>query len=668
MTPLVRQIVLLLAVIVMFFIVLGALLWGHQLAATHHNEPKHESLVLSRTHLAQALRSLVTLRIDLYEQSVSPRAASGVPYRFEAVSTLDNLDLHVGRVARLANNFDYRNAFNLPSRARQQLKTARDALRTLDKFTPQSLALLDPLQDTLEQLERIYEIEERVWADEHSQYVSHSMRYLILGTAFLVLMGGALIAHTVLALRNTLHREFRVRNDLEEAKRNLEVLAMYDNLTELGNRHMFKARLEQAIGSSGRSERFSALMYIDLDNFKRINDSLGHDAGDEVLKIVAIRLKDSVRASDTVTRIGGDEFTVIATDMANRENAGFIAATLMEQINQPIRLANNEVVVSASIGITLIPTDGQDSGVLLKNADMALYRAKERGRHNFQFFSEAMNRAIVAQMDMENALRVAAREADFTLHYQPQLDLVSGELRCLEALLRWRRADGTMVRPDQFIPVADATGLVMEIGGWVFMQACKDLVSLRRCQAPDLRMSVNLSARQFGDPNLLARIRQALEANELPPQALEVEITETTLVEDLEATVMTLGTLRDMGVTVAIDDFGIGYSSLNYLKNLPIDSLKIDRSFVRDIETDEADRSIVDAILAMTQSLSLRSVAEGIETEWQLDYLSAQRCDLGQGFLLSRPVPLEALSVEEIGRRWSSAQVTRARRGMHVVE
>ncbi len=672
MKSLVRQVVLLVTSVTVFLTGLGVLLWSSNMGIARHIQHGNDFLAPSQLHVAQAQHIVARLAIEVHSDGLSPRPPGMVPYRFHVAGALDELERHLTRVVRLAHAFNYQDALNLPTRAFQHYETARAAFLSLDELTPQQsmrlLAVFEPLRGTLDQLARIYELEERNWHEEQERFTARYFKLAIFGIALLVLVLLPLVFRLAIGLRHNVRRELRTRQELEEANQNLEEMAIYDNLTKLGNRHLFKTRLDQVIGSAKRSDRLFGLMYIDLDNFKRINDSLGHDAGDEVLTVVAARLAGCVRSADTVARLGGDEFTVIITDMDNNGNAATVADKILRQVKRPINVAGNEVVVSASIGITIVPTDGDDATVLMKNADLALYKAKEHGRDNFQFFVEAMNRAAVAQMAMENALRAAVRDEKFALHYQPQVDLYTGKVTYAEALLRWPQGKGKMIPPNEFIPLADANGLLNEIGAWVLTRACRDLARMRRNGAPDLRISINLSPGQFRDPKLVARVQEALRVSALAPPALEIEITESTLIADTDATVKILNALRDLGITVAIDDFGVGYSSLNYLKNLPIDALKIDQSFVRDMEKNETDRSIVDAILYMARSFSLRTVAEGIENKWQLDHLISQRCDEGQGFLFSRPVPADEFSPVEMSRQWSSTLAPGAHSGLRVVE
>ena len=672
MRAVIRQVVFLVAAVVLFLAVLAALVWGRHYATSEHAVRSSELMTPSLTHIARAQRALIEMDAGLHEHVGHEPVAEAIPFRFTLMAAMQDLDRQLAALTELADAFDYRPPLGLPGRARRQLEDLREALFLPDALTPsgfqRSRVLLTALDGTLQQTERLYRIDQQEALERYERFADRSLRVVGAAIGLLLVVGGGLITRLAAGLREAVRRESRIRSDLEEATRNLEVMAMYDSLTELGNRRLFRARLEQVAAAAGRSGRLAALFYVDLDDFKRINDSLGHDTGDEVLKVVAQRLSERVRAADTVARIGGDEFTVLLSDVASREDLAAVASKLTDLIHEPLVLRGHEIVITASVGITVMPGDSHDPAQLMKNADLALYRAKAQGGRRFQFFVDAMNRSVSERMAMEAALRGAIRRGDFGLVYQPQVDLATGRVACVEALLRWPRPDGTMVPPDQFIPVAEATGQIREIGEWVLMRACQDLVRLRRRNAPQLRMSINLSTRQFREPNLVERVAHALRASDLEPSALEIEITETTLMEDVEVAGRVLGELRDLGISIAIDDFGIGYSSLNYLKHLPISVLKIDRSFVRDIQTDEADRSIVNAILGMAGSLSLRTIAEGVETEWQLDYLTRHGCSVGQGYLFSRPLPRTELSLVDLERRWSPGFRGRGDRGLHLVD
>ncbi len=419
----------------------------------------------------------------------------------------------------------------------------------------------------------------------------------------------------------------------EEIERN----ANYDSLTGLPNRNLLNDRLAQAIVKSGRSGRPVGVVYVDLDHLKRVNDSLGHPMGDRVIAALGARLAGAVRTGDTVARMGGDEFVIVLADLKREDDAATVAAKVLKFIGAPLRIEPHEFVLTASAGVALYPKDGADAATLLRNADTALYRAKEDGRDCFRFFAAEMNERVVRFLTLEHDLRRALDLDEFRLQYQPIVRLASGLTVGAEALIRWRRPDGGMVPPAQFIPVAEESGLIVPIGRWVLETAAHQAAEWnRRCTKP-LFVSVNLSARQFRDPKLIDTVRTALERARLDPALLKLEITETAVMQDVEGTERWLGALKDIGVQLSIDDFGTGYSSLAYLKRFPIDSLKIDRSFVRALPADRDDLAISRAVIDLARGLELDVIAEGIETHEQAKCLEALGCGLAQGYLFGRP-------------------------------
>ena len=434
--------------------------------------------------------------------------------------------------------------------------------------------------------------------------------------------------------------------DLKNAQLQMENLAFYDPLTSLSNRRLFKDRLSKAVAESKRRGTFIALLYLDLDQFKRINDSLGHDAGDQLLVEFAIRLQECVRESDTVSRIGGDEFTVLLTDIDSSHGVHSIAEKILISLSRPVMLNNQEVINTVSIGITVAPSDGDDDISLLRNADLAMYQAKAKGRNNFQFFSESMNSEMMGYLKIEKDLRTSINaENEFVIYYQPKIDLINNRFVGAEALIRWIPDGQEMINPDRFIPIAEESGLIVPIGKWVLRRACLQIKQLLDLGVwpHDARVAVNLSARQFSDPDLVSNLKETLEITGCPVSVLELEITESTLMDNVESAISTMYQIKEMGIAIAIDDFGTGYSSLSYLKRFPIDILKVDRSFVMDIPNDLDDMAITAAVVAMAHKLNLRVVAEGIETKDQLDFLRSNRCEYGQGYLIARPMPISDL-------------------------
>lgn len=442
-------------------------------------------------------------------------------------------------------------------------------------------------------------------------------------------------------------------SDISERKaseQRIHRLAYYDALTQLPNRTLFQERLHTALQHAERREEWVVLMFLDLDRFKPINDSLGHAAGDRMLKDVAVRLGDCVGDDDTVARMGGDEFTLLLSPCTGRETALNRAITVAEQIlsrlARPFVLEGREFFVTASIGIALGPQDGHEPSQLMKNADTAMYHAKERGKNNFQFYQAEMNARALERLELESDLRHALEQREFVLYYQPQFSGDGKRLTGVEALLRWRHPERGLVPPGEFIPVLEELGLVVEVGDWVLREACRQLRAWHQRKMRLPKVSVNISARQFADGQLVQRISGILAESGLPPACLELELTESILMRDVAEAMEILANLKRLGLCIAVDDFGTGYSSLNYLKRFPIDVLKIDRSFVDGLPDGERDAQIARAIIAMSHSLNLAVIAEGVETHAQLDFLREHGCDEVQGFLFGRPMPADQLEAQ----------------------
>jgi diguanylate cyclase (GGDEF)-like protein len=436
----------------------------------------------------------------------------------------------------------------------------------------------------------------------------------------------------------------KLRLDLEERKRvelSIRHMAHHDALTGLPNRTLFHDRLTHAMAQADRYHQKLAVLFLDLDRFKAINDTLGHNVGDQLLKIAAERLRSCVRDCDTVARFGGDEFTVIVDDIMEVQDAAVVAQKILDTLSQPYNLHGHEVFISVSVGITLYPTDDESADNLLRNADSAMYRAKEYGRNNYQFYVADMNVKARARLMLESSLRRALDRGEFTLYYQPRVDLFSGRVIGAEALLRWRHPEIGLVPPVEFIPILEETGMIIPVGDWVLRQASQQNRAWQDMGLPPIRMAVNLSVRQFIQKDLAESVLRVLEQVGLAPEYMELEITEDLLLEHNQTNIITLTKLRNHGIHISIDDFGTGYSSLSYLKRLPIDTLKIDQSFVRDIDTDPDNKAIASAIIAMANSLHLNVLAEGVETDEQLAFLRAQGCNEIQGFSFSRPLPAD---------------------------
>ena len=396
--------------------------------------------------------------------------------------------------------------------------------------------------------------------------------------------------------------------------------------------------MEQAIGQARRYQRRAALLFLDLDNFKTINDSLGHDAGDELLKEVARRLLGAVREVDTVSRQGGDEFLIVLTDVPDLGAISAVANHVLDAMIQPFSLKGMQIVSSVSIGVALYPEDGDDFAALLKHADLAMYQAKAAGRNAFRFFDTRMNADILERLNLDSGLREALSQQQFVLHYQPIVDIHSGRLLSAEALIRWQHPERGMVGPDKFIPVAESSGLIVEIGEWVLNEACRQMMLWRAAGLPAFVVSVNLSTVQFRRGNLEALVAAALHRYGLPAECLELELTESLLLQDSEGFIDTLYRLKALGVKLSIDDFGTGYSNLSYLQRFHVDKLKIDQSFVRKLQDSPQDRAIVTAIIQMAKSLHLLTIAEGIEDDSTRCMLAELGCDQSQGYWFARPL------------------------------
>ncbi len=436
-----------------------------------------------------------------------------------------------------------------------------------------------------------------------------------------------------------------------EVQHRLYHIAHHDSITNLPNRVLLMDRLHQGIARTSRLENMMAVMFLDLDLFKKINDTLGHDVGDELLKVMAARLQRCVHAENTVARLGGDEFAVLLENINSTQEAKKIAASILETVSQPIFLAKRELFISASIGISFFPGDGEDAATLLKSADIAMYHAKARGRNGYNCFRAEMHVRAFERMSLESQLRHALKQNEFVLNYQPLVELKSGVVIGMEALLRWHSPTLGVISPAEFIPLLEETGMIIDVGEWVLRTACYQAKSWQLHHANPIRISVNLSARQFRESNLSELVAKVLAETGLPSMLLELEITESVVMQNAQQTIDTLRSLSARGIRIAIDDFGTGYSSLSYLKRFPINTLKIDRSFIDDIPDDVDSIAIVEVIITLAHTLKLEVVAEGVEQEVQADFLRNAGCEVMQGYLFSRPLSLdqtlELLSIRE---------------------
>lgn len=427
----------------------------------------------------------------------------------------------------------------------------------------------------------------------------------------------------------------------KQTQERIQHLAYHDPLTDLPNRLLLQDRIGLAIAEAQRNNTMAAVLFLDLDRFKTINDSLGHLVGDKLLQQVAQRLATCLHETDTISRIGGDEYVIVLPNITDTSRIADTAQDILTALSAPVVVDGQTFHTSASMGISLYPNDGQDVQTLMKYADTAMYHAKEHGRNNFQFFTPQLNLWASERLAMENDLRLALERGEFLIHYQPQVDAISGRIVGLEALLRWQHPEKGMLSPDRFIPIAEETGLIIPLGEWVLRSVCSQGVLWQQQGLPLLPIAVNLSAVQFRQADLVQRISHTLNSTGLPPQYLELELTESMLMQQSEPNTAMLERFSSMGITLSIDDFGTGYSSLSYLKRFPIDRLKIDQSFVRDITTDPEDAAIVTAIIALAHSLEIEVIAEGVETRQQRDFLYHQGCYLYQGYLCARPMPAE---------------------------
>ena len=448
-----------------------------------------------------------------------------------------------------------------------------------------------------------------------------------------VSQAGACVSHHVCVLHDM--------TDVMRYQAQLEHQANHDALTGLPNRNLFGDRLAQAINYAQRYQHAIWVVCIDLDNFKLVNDSLGHEAGDQLLRVVGGRLRSCIRNSDTVARLGGDEFMLILLGSPHSKLSPLLLRSVLDAVAAPVLLDEQEVVVTCSVGVSLYPEDGADAQLLLKHADIAMYRAKDAGRNQVQFYEAAMHARISERTLIEAQLRGALARQEFSLHYQPRVDLRSGQIVGMEALLRWQHPQLGMVPPARFIGVAEETGLIVAIGVWVLQTACAQNQAWQRAGLPRLRVAVNLSARQFRDPGLADDIVRALASSGLDAQYLELELTESLMMQQIDEAVATLARLKRLGIALSIDDFGTGYSSLAYLKLFPLDYLKIDQSFIRDMLGDPSGAAIVRSVIALGHSLNFKIIAEGVETAAQLAYLRRHQCDEMQGYHFSRPLPAE---------------------------
>ena len=456
---------------------------------------------------------------------------------------------------------------------------------------------------------------------------------------------------------NLLSRALRYAIERKRTQERLAYLAQYDQLTELPNRSLFNERLTASIQQAQRHNRNMVLMFLDLDHFKDINDTLGHSAGDKLLKDVAKRLQHCVRAEDTIARLGGDEFTIIMNEIHHRQDSATVAEKILDTLSHPFVLEHEEVFVTTSIGIAGYPRCGKDPETLIRHADTALYRAKSEGRSNYQFFESEMNQAVTERMNMINALRHATKRDEFFLYYQPLINARTGEVYGMEALLRWQHPERGLIPSSEFIPLLEETGLILSVGEWVLHEACRQNRIWQEAGLGPLIVSINLSVRQFHKRNLVDVVTSAIDEAGIDPQQVQLEVTESVLLDRSHSANKILARLGDKGIKLAIDDFGTGYSSLSYLKQYPFDTLKFDRSFIQGITNSDNGAAIVASVINLGHSLGMTVVAEGVESQQQLTILHDHKCDQFQGYLFGYPMSAESSTrwlVQNTARSFSS--------------
>jgi diguanylate cyclase (GGDEF)-like protein/PAS domain S-box-containing protein len=429
-----------------------------------------------------------------------------------------------------------------------------------------------------------------------------------------------------------------------QVQEHLQHMTHHDALTDLPNRNLFLDRLQQSLTRARWHNRLVAVMFLDMDRFKYINDTFGHNVGDQLLLQLSERLSKCVRDGDTIGRFGGDEFAILLDDIDSDKHISSLAEKLLDALKQPFKIHKQELFVTASIGVSIFPNDGEDADTLLHNADVAMYRAKELGKNNYQFYSDDLSAQIFERLTLENHLRRAVENNEFVLYYQPQIDAHNERITGVEALLRWQHPDLGLVSPNNFIPLLEETGLIEQVGHWLLETACRQSRDWHDAGWPYLHMSVNISSRQFNNPDFISSVHDIISTTGINPEFLELEITESMLMRNASATIHALNSLSRLGVRFAIDDFGTGYSSLSYLRRFPIDTIKIDRSFIHDVTDNPDDAAITSAIIVMAKNLSLNVIAEGVENQQQLEFLSSRNCHYLQGNLISPPLPAEELT------------------------
>jgi len=503
-----------------------------------------------------------------------------------------------------------------------------------------------------EAVEKGHAVVRELFDPEHKRWVSSA----VYPTEFRTHDGEIIYLHMTFDITDRQNAQNALKDSIQKlndeitermkAQERIEYLAYHDHLTGLPNRLLFSDRLNQSIQLTTRMEKTIGVMFIDLDNFKIVNDAMGHDHGDELLKAVATRLLVILRKSDTVARIGGDEFIIMVQNLNDVDDVIKIAMKIIDCFNQPFKVSNQDIYITASIGVSVYPIDGEDVETLIKNADIAMYKAKEIGKNQFVLCSPVMKINVIESMKLANHLHRALERNELVIYYQPQVSYHSKRIVGLEALLRWNHPELGMVSPGEFIPIAEQTGLIIPIGEWVLRNACIQNKAWQDAGLPHIRIAVNLSVIQFQNPNIVNQIEEILKETGLDPNYLELEITESIVMKEADYIIKILNSLKELGITIALDDFGTDYSSLRYLKQLPIDRIKIAMPFVQGIATNDKDEAIIKAIIVLARNLEMIVIAEGVETKWQQSFLTKRMCDEMQGFYYYKPMPaheIEAL-------------------------
>jgi diguanylate cyclase (GGDEF)-like protein len=628
---------------------------------------RHPDLATMRAAILAHMRQVPVVKVKVYD--LAGRTVFSTEAKQIGEDKRSNAGFQAAAAGRTASELTHRDRFS----AFEQVIEDRDVLST---YIPLRAAPSEPVRAVFEIYSDVTPFVQRI---EGTQWSVSAAVLAVLLALYAALY--ALVRHAERILRrqyaereaaqaalaaahNTLEARVQERTaalatanaaleaeiqDRRLAEARASYLAHHDELTGLPNRALFMDRLQQAIARAGRSGGAVAVLFLDLDRFKNINDSLGHATGDEMLKLVGALCARDLREADTVARLGGDEFIVCLGEVGSAEEAGAVARRLLAEITRGFEIGGHKLHADASIGISLYPADGADAETLIRNADTAMYHAKGDGRGTFHFFRPQMTERVKRRLALELGLRQALERGEFVLHFQPIVQLGSGKPIGAEALVRWNNPDRGLVSPAEFIPVAEDIGLIAPIGEWVLREACAQAAKWPKAGTGALFVAVNLSARQFHEGNLVSVVSDALARSGLPPAQLELEITESVLMQQTEASTRMLRELDALGVKLAIDDFGTGYSSLGYLKRFPVSTLKIDRSFLRDVSRDDDDRAIVTAIMAMARSLGLTVTAEGVERAEQVAFLRELGCDQAQGYLYARPGPGE--DVERLLRK-----------------